>query len=225
VLVADHEARGAPLVDLASLTDEEMDRIRRHWAVVFQKNALYTGTVYENIALGLIDVKGLSESEALERSRKMLASVGLEPDRVLKLDRDELSGGMAKRVAVARALAMDPYLMFYDEPTTGLDPELGKKIQDLIFDVHVSSPKPGVERTSIIVTHDMTLLGRLEPRVVMLHDGRIVFDGTSAAFRETKCDVAQPYIEVMPVLHRGSHRQLSGSNSEFADDDTFTRKG
>src|SRR5207247_2485554 len=128
VLLADHEAPGAPLVDLASLDEEATDRLRRHWAVVFQKNALFTGTVFDNIALGLFDVKGMDEAEARRRAREMLQAVGLDPNQVLDVDRDQLSGGMAKRVAVARALALDPVLMFYDEPTTGLDPEHAEKV-------------------------------------------------------------------------------------------------
>jgi phospholipid/cholesterol/gamma-HCH transport system ATP-binding protein len=202
VLLADHESPGAPLVDLASLDEEATDRLRRHWAVVFQKNALFTGTVYDNIALGLFDVKGMDEPNARERAREMLKAVGLDPNQVLDVDRDQLSGGMAKRVAVARALALDPVLLFYDEPTTGLDPEHAEQIHNLIKKVHRKRADVGVERTSIIITHDTVLLSRLEPRVVMLHEGKVFFDGTARAFKESDSPVTRPYIELMPGLHR-----------------------
>jgi phospholipid/cholesterol/gamma-HCH transport system ATP-binding protein len=201
VLLADHEAPDAPLVDLASLDDEAMDRLRRHWAVVFQKNALFTGTVYDNIALGLFDVKGMEPQQARQRAREMLQAVGLDPDEVLDRDRDDLSGGMAKRVAVARALALEPILMFYDEPTTGLDPELGEKIHNLIRTVHLKPAEGGSPRTSVIITHDTALLSRLEPRVVMLHDGTVFFDGSARDFAQSDSPITRPYIEVMPMLH------------------------
>src|SRR5207249_3619807 len=158
VLLADHESPDAPLVDLASLDEEATDRLRRHWAVVFQKNALFTGTVYDNIALGLFDVKGMDETQARQRATEMLKSVGLDPDQVLDVDRDQLSGGMAKRVAVARALALDPVVMFYDEPTTGLDPEHAQQIHELIKEVHEKRAERDVQRTTIIITHDTVLL-------------------------------------------------------------------
>jgi phospholipid/cholesterol/gamma-HCH transport system ATP-binding protein len=202
VFVADHEAAGAPLTDLALLDGEKMDRLRRHWAIVFQKNALFTGSVYDNIALGLFDVKGLSEAAARQRARDMLRAVGLEPDHVLDLDRDQLSGGMAKRVAVARALALDPVLIFYDEPTTGLDPEHAEQIQKLIQSVHLRRCDLGVERTTVVVTHDTSLLFRLEPRVVMLHEGRVYFDGSADAFERADSPILRPYLDLMPHLHQ-----------------------
>jgi len=202
VLVADHEAAGAPLVDLATLNPEQMDRLRRHWAVVFQRNALFTGTVYENIALGLEDVKGMVEPEIGRRIHDVVASVGLDPDQVPQMSRESLSGGMAKRVAVARALALDPLLFFYDEPTTGLDPELSQRIQDLVQDVHNRKTSTGIQRTTIIVTHDIGLLCRLQPRVVMLKQGTVLFDGPAEAFEKFDSPHIKPYVDMMPVLHR-----------------------
>ena len=202
VLVADHETPGTPLTDLATLSPGEMDRLRRHWAVVFQRNALFTGTVYQNIALGLEDVKGLEEPEIGKRIHDVVASVGLDPDQVPQMNRESLSGGMAKRVAVARALALDPLLLFYDEPTTGLDPEFAQRIQDLVRDVHEKKTSTGGVRTSIIVTHDIGLLCRLQPRVVMLHQGQVLFDGPAAEFEKSPSPHIKPYLDLMPVLHR-----------------------
>jgi phospholipid/cholesterol/gamma-HCH transport system ATP-binding protein len=202
VLVADRERPGSPLVDLATLREEDLDRIRRHWAVVFQRNALFSGTVYENIALWLREVRGLDESAIARRVQDAIEAVGLEPDTVLQKDREELSGGMAKRVAVARALAMEPSIMFYDEPTTGLDPEHAALIQDLICTTHRERHRHGGRRTTLIVTHDKSLLYRLRPRVVMLHDGRVFFDGPYARFAESSSPVIRPYFELMPTLQR-----------------------
>jgi phospholipid/cholesterol/gamma-HCH transport system ATP-binding protein len=202
VLVADHETAGAPLTDLATLSPSEMDRLRRHWAVVFQKNALFTGTVYQNIALGLEDVKGMEEPEIGRCIRDVVASVGLDPEQVPPMNRESLSGGMAKRVAVARALALDPLLLFYDEPTTGLDPEFAQRIQDLVRDVHNRKTSTGSQRTTIIITHDIGLLCRLQPRVVMLHQGTVLFDGPAELFEKSKSPYIKPYLDLMPMLHR-----------------------
>lgn len=205
VLLADHEAPGAPLRDLATLDDDGMDRIRVHWAVVFQRNALLTGTVYENLALWLREIKRTDEAEILPKARKALMDVGLDPDVVMHREREDLSGGMAKRVAIARALVMDPLLVIYDEPTSGLDPEHAAQIHDLIAQTHdapIPTTSPPGPRTSIIVTHDTELLRRIQPRVVMLHGGKVFFDGSYEAFREDDSPPVRPYFEQMPILHR-----------------------
>jgi phospholipid/cholesterol/gamma-HCH transport system ATP-binding protein len=203
VSVADHESPGAPLVDLSTLDDDGMDRLRIHWAVVFQRNALLSGTVEENIALPLELVKGLTAAKAQERILWAVKAVGLKPDEVLNVSRDELSGGMAKRVAIARAVAMEPMLIFYDEPTTGLDPESAKMIQDLVFEMH-RKQGDGPSRTSLVITHDKDLLYRLQPRVVMLYEGKVFFDGPYRDFEKSTSPVIRPYFELMPVLHQRS---------------------
>ena len=205
VSMADHESPESPLVDLATLDEAGMDRLRRHWAVVFQKNALYTGTVYDNVSLGLADVKGLDDAQIRERVREVLEAVGLNFDEVSVMSRDQVSGGMAKRVAIARALALDPVLMLYDEPTSGLDPARAEQIQSLINDVHHRASDLRIERTSIIVTHDTGLLFRLRPRIVMLHEGGVYFDGTTEEFEKLNTDVVGPYLALMPLLHARVH--------------------
>ena len=202
VLVADHEADNTPLVDLATLDEDGLDRLRTHWAIVFQHNALFSGTVYDNIALGLREVKQLSGPEIDKIVRKEVKAVGLDIDRVLQLNRDELSGGMAKRVAIARALALDPLLLLYDEPTTGLDPHLAEQIQDLIAANHRCPHGDGSPRTTVVVTHDKDLLHRLRPRVVMLAEGRVFFDGDYPAFQKSDAPEIRPYLERMDSLHR-----------------------
>jgi phospholipid/cholesterol/gamma-HCH transport system ATP-binding protein len=204
IWLADHESDGSPLVDLATLDDAGMDRLRIHWAVVFQRNALLSGTVAESVSLPLLLVKGLEEKETRRWVQPALQAVGLNPHEVLLIKRDELSGGTAKRVAIARALAMEPLLIFFDEPTTGLDPESSDLIQDLILKTY-QTIQDGFRRTTLIVTHDKDLLYRLRPRVVMLHDGTIFFDGSYSSFEESDSPIIRPYFELMPVLH-GSRR-------------------
>jgi phospholipid/cholesterol/gamma-HCH transport system ATP-binding protein len=201
IWIADHEAPGAPLVELANLNEQGMDHLRRHWAVVFQGNALFPGTVFDNIALVLREVKGLSDEQIRAKAEEVVRAVGLDVDRVLDIDRRDLSGGMAKRVGIARALALDPRLIFYDEPTSGLDPHLAHQIQDLIAESHLRSTN-GTPSTTVMITHDKELLYRLGPRVVMLHAGVVAFDGPYDAFRETDSPIVRPYLELMPGLHQ-----------------------
>lgn len=222
VMAADHNAPAdaagqAPLRDLRMLSPDEIDLVRLHWAVVFQRNALFSGSVRENIAFWLREHTTVPETEVQRRIREALASVALDVGDVVDKDRDALSGGMAKRVAIARAVACDPIVMFYDEPTTGLDPMIGATIHDLIYKTH-NSPvgegfvfrdlegrapvsRAGAKRTTIIVTHDRELLRRIRPRVVMIHEGSICFDGTYAEFETSSLAPAQAYLREMPVLH------------------------
>lgn len=222
ILVADHDAHPdagsaqPPLVDLATLDFEHLDAIRLHWSVVFQHNALFGGSVADNIALWLREHTSLSEHDIERRVRDSLLSVALDPKDVSKKERDELSGGMAKRVAIARAIATNPVVIFYDEPTTGLDPMVGAHIHELIWNTHNQrptdwsagsgpdanhTPTPGLVRTSIIVTHDRELLRRLRPRIVMLDKAKVCFDGPYDDFARTPNPQAQMYLRAMPVLH------------------------
>jgi phospholipid/cholesterol/gamma-HCH transport system ATP-binding protein len=224
VLAADHNAPPegggggqSPLRDLNTLSTDDIDLIRLHWAVVFQRNALFSGSVRENIAFWLREHTTLAEPEIQERILQALTSVALDVNDVVDKDRDALSGGMAKRVAIARAVACDPIVMFYDEPTTGLDPMIAATIHDLIFKTH-NSPvgegfhfrdlegelpvsRAGAKRTTIIVTHDRDLLRRIRPRVIMIHEGTICFDGTYGEFETSDLPAAQVYLRDMPVLH------------------------
>lgn len=201
VLVADHSRAGAPLVDVNTLDWEGLDNVRLHWSVVFQRNALFTGTVFDNIALWLREHTPLSEEQIESRVRRSLEAVALDVGDVIYKSRDELSGGMAKRVAIARAIAVEPVVIFYDEPTTGLDPVISARIHELIFNAHHLPVRGGISpRTSIIVTHDKDLLRRIQPRIIMLHDRGIIFDGTYQQFEESELGPAVAYLREMPVL-------------------------
>jgi len=204
IFVADHDQPGAPLVDLSTLDEDALDGIRMHWSVVFQRNALFSGSVYDNIALWFREHTELPEAEIRERARESLAAAMLDVDDVISKDREELSGGMAKRVAIARAIAVDPAVIFYDEPTTGLDPIISGHIHELIFHLHhrpVAGPAGDRQRTSVIVTHDKELLRRMRPRVIMLHDQRVCFDGLYDDFTRSDLEPAKAYLRAMPVLH------------------------
>ena len=201
VHVADHDAPGEPLVALASLDDSHLARIHRHWGVVFQRNALFSGSVLDNIALWLREIRNLDEGRIRPIAEAALAAVKLPSDSAfLDASVESLSGGMAKRLAIARALAMDPMVVCYDEPTTGLDPTNAAQIQDLILATHFGNGQ-GVVRTTIVITHDKDLLVRLRPRIVMLHDGRVTFDGAFDDFQGSTSSIIRPYFDVMPELH------------------------
>jgi phospholipid/cholesterol/gamma-HCH transport system ATP-binding protein len=200
VMVADHSRAACPLVDLTQADPDTIDQVRLHWAIVFQRNALFSGSVYENIALWFREHSSLTESQIKQRARASLKAASLDVEDVINKDRDALSGGMAKRVAIARAIAIEPAVIFYDEPTTGLDPVVSAHIHDLIWNTHHTPRSDGTKRTSIIVTHDKDLLRRISPRIVMLDKGQVVFDGDYEHFRVTDVPAAKQYLVEMPQL-------------------------
>jgi phospholipid/cholesterol/gamma-HCH transport system ATP-binding protein len=202
VLLADHESPGSPLVDLAALNAAGMERLERHWGIVFQGNALLSGwSVEANIALALREVQHLDEPTISRKVREALLEVALDREKDLDVIVDQLSGGMAKRVAIARALAKDPILLLYDEPTTGLDPQVAEQIELLIKSTHYKKTASGVPRTSVFITHDKDMLYRLQPRIIMLEGEHIVFNGTYEAFRNSDSPIIRPYFDLMPHLH------------------------
>jgi phospholipid/cholesterol/gamma-HCH transport system ATP-binding protein len=203
VRVADYNRPGTPLVDLATVDEREVDAIHTHWGVVFQRNALFSGSVYDNFALWLTEIRNLDEAHIEPIALAALKAVSLPDDAdFMDSDVDSLSGGMAKRLAIARALSMDPNVIFYDEPTTGLDPTSTAQVQDLIYQTHVGAAPGHPRRTTLIITHDKDLLIRLAPRVVMLHEGRVHFDGPYQAFEASDSSVIRPYFDIMPALHQ-----------------------
>ncbi len=200
IKIIDHDKPGKPIVEFSKLDEADIDRTRAHWGVVFQNNALFSGTVYDNLELWLREVKNLEDDEIKPIAQSVLEAVDLPSDApFMETETASLSGGMAKRLAVARALSMDPSVIFYDEPTTGLDPTSAALIQDLILTTH---EVVGAKRTTVIITHDKDLLIRLQPRIIMLHEGRVFFDGTFDAFATSESPVIRPYFDLMPVLHQ-----------------------
>jgi len=203
VLIADHGREGAPMVDLARASEKEFNRIRLHWSLVFQQNALLSGMVFQNLALWLKENTELTSDEIYQRARESLDAVGFAgDDSIMTKRRSELSGGMAKRVAVARAISMKPSIIFYDEPTTGLDPQSAANIHDLICSTRSAAIQAGHSQTTVIITHDKDLLYRLTPRIVMLAEGKVFFDGHYSEFEQSDSEIIRPYFKLMPLLNQ-----------------------
>jgi phospholipid/cholesterol/gamma-HCH transport system ATP-binding protein len=161
--------------DLARLSRQERDETRARIGMLFQAGALFDSLpVWENVAFGLLARHKVPRSQARARADDFLAEVGLAPS-VGDLSPAELSGGMQKRVALARAIAAQPDIMFFDEPTTGLDPIMGAVIDGLIVDCvrHLGS-------TAIAITHDMSSACRIGDQAAMLNHGRIIWHGRAA---------------------------------------------
>lgn len=167
-------------VNLYSASSSERAQVRKRLGVVFQGSALFDYlNVHDNVAFGAERHLKLSRKALSEMVAEKLGLVGLEGTE--RLYPSELSGGMKKRVGLARALAMNPEVVFYDEPTSGLDPVTAYAIDALIREV---SEKTNV--TSIVVTHDVSAVMRVANRVLFLHDGRIAADLPPERFRNSK---------------------------------------
>lgn len=150
-------------------------RLVRKFGMLFQGSALFDSLlVWENVAFGLIQGRGMPRHQAREIALEKLAAVGLGPE-VGALRPAELSGGMQKRVALARAIAAEPEILFFDEPTTGLDPIMADVINRLIVDC-----VRGLGATAISITHDMVSARKIGDRIAMLHQGRIIWQGPAA---------------------------------------------
>src|SRR6201999_2356824 len=141
----------------------------------FQGAALFDSlTVWQNVAFGLVQGRGMDRDPARRIALEKLAQVGL-PASVAELYPAELSGGMQKRVSLARAIAADPEIIFFDEPTTGLDPIMADIINDLVI-----STVKDVGATALSITHDMVSARKISDRIAMLYQGKIVWTGPTA---------------------------------------------
>lgn len=155
-------------VDIVNISDKELLRIRKDFGFVFQNSALFDWlSVYENISIALEEQKILSPVEIRKKVEEVLEAVGLRD--VENLYPNELSGGMQKRVAIARTLALSPKIIIYDEPTTGLDPMLSESIIYLIKET-----KEKFKTTCIIITHDLRNAIKIVDRCAFLYNGRIL---------------------------------------------------
>jgi len=158
--------------DVTRLGGRERDRVLRKFGMLFQGAALFDSLpVWENVAFPLIQGRRMARAEARRIAEAKLAQVGLGQD-VGRLNPAELSGGMKKRVALARAIAAEPAIIFFDEPTTGLDPIMSDVINDLI----VKCTRE-LGATTLSITHDMASARKIASRIAMLHAGRIVWSG------------------------------------------------
>lgn len=195
--------------DLVGLSEHELAHERRRFAMVFQKYALLDSlTVYENVAFPLRE-RHMSEHEIHRRVMAQLDALGVA-DAAQKLP-GELSGGMSKRVGIARAMVMDPEILVYDEPTSGLDPVTSRVVDDLIEEVR--------ERfcvTSIVITHDMATAWGIADRVVLLHGGRVAIDGPPEVVLASDDPRIRPFADSSGVdPKRLGHRRARSSPAEI----------
>jgi phospholipid/cholesterol/gamma-HCH transport system ATP-binding protein len=158
--------------EVTRLYGAKRDSYLRKFGMLFQGGALFDSLpVWENVAFGLIQGRGVSRANAREIAVEKLAKVGLGSE-VASLSPAELSGGMQKRVGLARAIAADPEIIFFDEPTTGLDPIMADVINDLI-----ASTVRNLGVTAVSITHDMASARKISNRIAMLYKGKIIWDG------------------------------------------------
>ncbi len=168
---------------------KELTAYRQRFGMLFQGAALFDSmTVDENVGLALREHTNIPEPQIQKIATEKLRLVGLV--NVEHLKPEELSGGMRKRVGLARAISMDPEFILYDEPTTGLDPIMADAINDLIIRM-----RKELNITSICVTHDMVSAYKISDRIAMLYEGRIIFVGTPEEVKATDNPVVQQFIQ------------------------------
>jgi phospholipid/cholesterol/gamma-HCH transport system ATP-binding protein len=175
-------------IDITHLSGSRLDRVRERFGMLFQGGALFDSmTVFDNVAFPLREKTKLSEPEIAAQVRRMLESVGLG-DMGYKFPA-ELSGGMKKRTALARALITNPSIVLFDEPTTGLDPILVHAIHQLIKDTH------GVfGYTAVIVSHEIPEVFDIATRVAVIHEGQIIAEDTPEMIRKSQDPFIQQFI-------------------------------
>jgi len=168
--------------EVTSLPVEELNEVRRKIGFLFQEGALYDSlTLGQNVAFPLRGQPRANQKEQLAHARDLLAQVGMEKD-FDKLP-SQISGGMKKRAGLARALAMDPDILLFDEPTAGLDPITAQEINELILKLHRER-----NTTAIVVTHDLRGAQTISDRVAMIHEGNILIEGTYDELKKSKED-------------------------------------
>ena len=176
--------------DITDYSEEELERIRKKVTMVFQNGALFDSlTVGENVAFPLREREDLSEEQIFQVVDGLLEMVGVQEMRDLLPS--DLSTGMKRSVAIARALAARPECVLYDEPTTMVDPLMAQLLGDLIKRLKIQ-----LQLTSVVVTHDMRLAKKLADRVVFLHEARVIFFGTSAEMEKSREPIVQEFLEL-----------------------------
>ena len=185
--------------NITAMNENALDRVRLRMGMVFQYSALFDSmSVGENVAFGLREHTDKSNNEIARIVAEKLELVGL-PDTA-SLMPQELSGGMKKRVGLARAIATDPEIIFYDEPSSGLDPIMTAKIDELIIDMQRK-----LDVTSVVVTHDMASASRISDRIAMIYDGELIAVDTAERFQDIKDERVQAFFR---TLH---HRREAGA--------------
>ncbi len=174
--------------DVSSLKEGELNELRKKFGMLFQGAALFDSlSVWENVGFGLREHTHLSNEEIKKIAIEKVKMVGLEG--VEDLRPSELSGGMKKRVGLARAIAMEPEILLYDEPTTGLDPIMADAINDLIVEM-----KKKLNVTGVAITHDMVSAYKIGDRIAMLYKGKIIGVGTPEEIKNSQDPVVHQFI-------------------------------
>lgn len=175
--------------NVSTIRTEEKQALRQKWGVLFQFGALFTSlTILENIMIGMQEYTTLPFELAKESALMKLSMVGLPP-KAASMFPSELSGGMKKRAALARALALDPKLLFLDEPTSGLDPQSARAFDELILNLRETL---GI--SVIMVTHDKDTIAHVLDRFIILGNQKILFDGTMTLLKETTDETLQKFL-------------------------------
>jgi phospholipid/cholesterol/gamma-HCH transport system ATP-binding protein len=175
--------------DVVGMSPDERERVTRKFGMLFQGAALFDSLpVWENVAFGLIQSKGMNRHAAREEALVAMVQVGLDTD-IADRSPAELSGGMQKRAGLARAIATKPEILFFDEPTTGLDPIMGSVIDDLI----VKSVRE-LDATALSITHDMASARRIADNIAMIYEGRIVWHGPVADIDDSGNEMLDQFI-------------------------------
>jgi phospholipid/cholesterol/gamma-HCH transport system ATP-binding protein len=176
--------------DITQLSDRELNRVRKKFGMVYQYAALLDSiTVFDNVAFPLVEHTNLSKKEITERVMDKLEILGLDPKVVAHKYPSELSGGMRKRVGLARALMLEPPILVYDEPTSGLDPLTSRLVDDLIEEMR---QRFGV--TSIVISHDIASCFRIAHQAVLLIKGRVEASGAPDELLSGESQIARDFI-------------------------------
>ncbi|HUL08839.1 MAG TPA: ATP-binding cassette domain-containing protein [Candidatus Acidoferrum sp.] len=175
--------------EVVGLRGRERERVLRKFGMLFQGSALFDSLkVWENVAFGLVQGRGMARDQAKEVALRKLGAVGLGPE-VGEMSPAELSGGMQKRVALARAIATEPEIIFFDEPTTGLDPIMADVINEL-----VRKCVNDLGATALSITHDMASARKIGDRIAMIYDGRIIWSGSVQQIDHSANDYVDQFI-------------------------------
>jgi len=180
-------------VDVTALSGESLNKLRMKFGMLFQGAALFDSmTAFENVAFPLLEHTTMTSEAIRQRVHECLQLVGLE--HVDALYPAQLSGGMRKRVGLARALAMGPEIILYDEPTTGIDPIMGDVVNDLTIAL-----RDRLKVTSVVVTHDMQSAYKVADRIAMLYNGKIIEVGSPEAIRQSQNPVVRQFVNGQAV--------------------------
>jgi phospholipid/cholesterol/gamma-HCH transport system ATP-binding protein len=175
-------------LEITGLPEREMNEVRKRFGMLFQGAALFDSmTVAENVGFPLKEHTGLADAEILGIVGEKLKRVGLEG--VEDMMPAELSGGMKKRVGLARAIVMDPEIVLFDEPTTGLDPIMSDSVADLVLHT-----QKALNTTYILITHDITFTYKIADKIAMLHEGKIIAEGTVEEIKSNKNPVLMQFL-------------------------------